>query len=328
MWYAGRPVSWPSAPLVPNYTAHGLAGLALSPDGLVWDRVDGPMQGGSVLAPNEDWWAFDTVHLSVGSVAIDSSDIVRADAGVYFMYYAGGNRQAVSIGGNDVPGARTAIGVAISKDGEHFTRVEGEHPSGAVLQPGDEGAFDQLLVAGPFVTRPRKPLKGGWKYVMHYFTLDEGRRRFAIGRALSRDGLKFERAGSGPVITGDGEVFAEKGVMRCCVVERTDGLFVMFVECIDGDGVHRIAMTESEDCAMWGRLKVVLGPGEGDAWDAKGVSHPSAVMMDEGKVRLYYVGRGSTFDTDKGTGSGVGVAESEGEDWAVLRRIQTAGGTE
>lgn len=324
MWYSGRPRSWSSASLAPPGTLSGFAGLAMSDDGLVWERVSGPLEQESVLAPNEDWWTFDTVHLAVGSVAIDSSDIVRADAGVYFMYYSGGSREKVNIGGSKLSGARMAVGVAISKDGEHFTRIEGDHPSGAVLQRGEPGSFDELFVAGPCVIRPRKPLRGGWKYVMHYFTLDERSGRFAVGRALSKDGLTFSRGGDAPALTGEGAEFAVKGVSRCCVVERGEGRFVMFVECVDGEGVHRIAMCESDDCEKWGELQVVLEPGDGDAWDAAGVSHPNAVAVDDGKMRLYYVGKGRDHDVERGQGTCIGVAESDGEDWTTLRRIPTA----
>lgn len=323
MWYSGRPRSWSSSSLTPPGTLSGFAGLALSDDGLVWQRVSGPLACESVLAPSEDWWTFDTVHLAVGSVAIDSNDIVRADAGVYFMYYSGGSREKAEIGGSNVSGARMAVGVAISKDGEHFTRVEGEHPSGAVLQGGEPGSFDEQFVAGPCVIRPRTPLRGGWRYVMHYFTFDKRSNRFAVGRAVSKDGLTFSRADDGPVLTGEGADFAAKGVSRCCVVEKNAGLFVMFVECVDREGVHRIAMCKSDDCEKWEKLQVVLQPGDGDAWDAAGVSHPNAVVVDDGKVRLYYVGRGRDHDIDQGQGTCIGVAESDGEDWNALRRIPT-----
>lgn len=323
MWYAGRPLHWASSAKAPPGTSHGLVGLALSADGIKWDRVEGPLEAHSVLAPNDDWWTFDTIHLSLGSVSIDSNDMVRADAGVYFMYYAGGTAEKVAVGGAEVAGARMAIGVAISKDGEHFTRIEGEHPSGAVLERGDEGAFDELFVAGPCVVRAKTGASNAGKYVMHYFSFDERRGRFAIGQATSKDGLRFERAKKEPVITGEGCAFAERGVSRCCVVERAAGRFVIFVECVDGEGVHRIAMAESSDCQTWGDLKVVFEPGEAEAWDCKGVSHPSVVRMDDDQMRLYYLGRGSEYDAEKGTGSGIGVAASKGADWTRLERILT-----
>lgn len=320
MWYAGRPRNWASSSQTPPDTGDGLVGLALSVNGLSWERVDGPLDMHAVLAPNDDWWAFDTVRVGLGSVSVDSTEIVRADGGVYFMYYAGGNAEKVTVWGNEIAGARSAIGVAISKDGEYFTRLEGEWPSGAVLERGAEGAFDELFVAGPCVVKVREGGSRG-KYVMHYFSLDKESKRFAIGQARSKDGLRFERVRTTPVVTGEGFAFAERGVSRCCVVEREAGRFVMFVECVDGDGVHRIAVTESVDCGTWGALKVVLEPEEGDAWDGNGVSHPSVVKLDDDRVRLYYVGRGHDFDADEGIGTGIGVAESGGGDWTRLQRV-------
>lgn len=333
MWYSGRPRGWKGAKGAPPGTLGGFAGLALSDDGVTWDRVKGPKDSEEVLGPNvEDWWTFDFSHLSVGDVSIDSNDKVRSDGGVYFLWYSGGDREEVTMpnsNGAAIAGLRSRIGVAMSKDGEHFARVEGEHPSGCVLDVGMPGAFDELFVAGPNVVRPAySPLRkaAGANYLMHYHTFDAATDAFVIGCATSEDGLKFVRDGCTPVLTGSGKGsgrFDERGVSRCCLVERNSTTCaVLFVECVDAAGVHRIAMTESNDGRNWGELRVVLDAGEGlDAWDGAGVSHPNVVPLDDGSVRLYYVGKSATHDIDEGRGTCIGLAQSRGGDWTAFDRI-------
>jgi len=60
------------------------AGVAISPDGIQWrrssDAVEGERSGtaaaldvGAFLLPNEDWWTFDTAHMSVADVQVRDS---------------------------------------------------------------------------------------------------------------------------------------------------------------------------------------------------------------------------------------------------------------
>jgi hypothetical protein len=70
------------------------------------------------------------------------------------MYFFGGDANEVEGGGG--VGEAMSIGVALSNDGLHWGRVEGEHSSGAVLEP-NEG---QLFVGWP--QAERAPPRGGW----------------------------------------------------------------------------------------------------------------------------------------------------------------------
>jgi hypothetical protein len=72
------------------------------------------------------------------------------------MYYFGGNYEAVSLAPhstNDktIKGMRMRIGLALSQDGIHWSRVEGEYPTGAIVDVGDAGEFDALFVGWPQV---------------------------------------------------------------------------------------------------------------------------------------------------------------------------------
>lgn len=325
MWYGGRPKSWEGTPRAPPGTGYGLIGLALSSDGVTWERVKGPRTGGAILAPNnEEWWWFDTAAVILGDISLTHSERVRSEGGVYFAYYAGSDGGDVEINGQNVSGARTSIGVALSKDGEWWTRVEGGFASGAVLEPGPPGSFDELGVFGPTVIR-KEGRDGLTDHIMYYCAYDSANACFSVGRALSNDGFEFRRdAGGKPVLvgsgTGSGE-FDERGFSRCSVVKKpsapnSDDTYIMFIEAIDGDGTHRIAKCESSDALQWSKPQVVLDVGkEEDAWDAGGVSHPSAVVVGD-TIWLYYTGRAS----GPSPRTGLGLAVSLDSEWTTFRR--------
>jgi hypothetical protein len=309
------------------------AGLATSEDGLRWTRVVGPKGGGAVLEPNsDDWWWFDTTHVALDDVDITSNALVRADGGVYFAYFSGGDNDTAIVDGVEVTGVRTRIGVALSKDGENWTRVEGPFPSGAVLEYGQPGSFDALGVASPSIIRFPKPptnplsriLTGRPEHVMYYHSYDPVTDSYAIGRALSVNGFDFSRDNNrdgSPILAGSGRGsgrFDERGCCDPCIVRRGLSDFVMFLTVIDGAGIPRIAMCQSKDALVWSPRIVVLDlPSLSDAWDAGGVSHPSATLIDD-TVWLYYTGRAkSAVDIDGKSTTGIGAAASIGADWTI-----------
>ncbi|GFR43366.1 hypothetical protein Agub_g4437, partial [Astrephomene gubernaculifera] len=81
-------------------------GVAVSRDGLHWFRGSDAVEGsrgaaaaadvGSVLAPNADWWTFDTCHLTPTDVQVFSnSSAGSGGVGVYWMFYSGGDYEPV-----------------------------------------------------------------------------------------------------------------------------------------------------------------------------------------------------------------------------------------
>uniref|UniRef100_A0A7S1X8Z5 Glycosyl hydrolase family 32 N-terminal domain-containing protein n=1 Tax=Compsopogon caeruleus TaxID=31354 RepID=A0A7S1X8Z5_9RHOD len=99
-------------------------GLLTSADGEDWVRHHGDKVFGSVMDCNtEDWWWFDVAGVRVYNVTKLKSDLVLDDDSVHFMYYAGADRTR-----------RRQIGLAISKDGIYWSRIEGEHHSGALWE--------------------------------------------------------------------------------------------------------------------------------------------------------------------------------------------------
>lgn len=326
MWYTVRPQKWDRVPEVPPGTLTGDIRLALSSNGLAWRRVSGPHSGGAVLAPNdEQWWAFDTGHLTGGSVVLSSPARVRADSGVYLLYYTGGDTERVPLNDVLVPGLRMRIGVALSKDGENFTRIEGEFPSGAALDVSTTPAFDDLFIASPNVLHcPSAP--PDQRYIMFYHGFSSNDYQFAIGRAISPDAFAFTRSPlKNPVVTAEhappGTTWAAGGVCRPSVLRRTND-WIMFAEVIGKDGVHRIASCISTDGFRWSNLDLALDTGAEGEWDSAGVSHPYPVRISNGVLRLYYTGKSGKHDVDAGLGTCIGVAESNNPEWRSFSKIE------
>ena len=314
MWYIGRSNDKQWSEKIPSGMYSGSIGLALSTDGLHFEK-----QEKQVLTPNhEQWWAFDTAHISALSMFSGTSPIVRTDSSYFQLFYSAGDDELVeSFIEKPVPGLRMRIGIALSKDGEHFSRYEGQFPSGAVLDVGQPGHFDEYFVTAPNVIYiPEKE-----QYLMHYTSCDASSLRFHVGRAVSKDGFNFEREITDPInfpsSSNNPSDFDAGGHSRTCVVRREDGMYIMFVETTSKDRIHSICMTESKDAREWGPLQQILTPGPPGSWDDGGVSHPEAIILQDGTLRLYYTGK----NTDKHQKVCIGVVQSNGTDWSYLARL-------
>lgn len=267
--------------------------LATSPDGLVFTPIEGP-HAGAVLAKNEEqWWAFDTAHVALGDVVSGSSARVRADGDVVFLYYTGFS--AAMEPATKLRAGDGKIGVALSKDGQHFSRLEGELPSGAVLE-GDPDAFDAAGVFSPCICSI------GAKTVMHYHTYSD-KTGYQIGRAESDDGISFRK--TGPVLLAGDPNFLSGGALNPCVVKSEKG-YMMFVEAVSA-GRSGIALCESDDSKNWGPLKLVLD----DSHTSEGTGSPYTLPMSDGSLRLYYT-------RYEGNHCSLAFAESQGTDWSLF----------
>lgn len=126
---------------------------------------------GRVLGPNaEAWWSFDTRHISVSDVQIlGDSQGGRSDAGVYWMFTAGGSQEEAPLpprlarllgagAGELTKGWRTQPGLAMSPNARVWARIEtSDEPSGTVLPVGQSGEWDAHFIAGPQVAGPGFP---------------------------------------------------------------------------------------------------------------------------------------------------------------------------
>jgi hypothetical protein len=349
MWYSGRPSDADPLPraLAAACPAAGATGIAHSDDGVAWRRGEGDVAGkpgaagradaGRALAPNSDeWWWCDTCHATVSDVQVLGG---AGGGGVYWMFYSGGDFEAVEapralLGGSGdageaatAEGLRMRVGLAMSQDGRNFARIEGDHHTGAVLDVGSGGggssssasssssSWDSLYVSSPsvLVSGPSGDMR------MYYTSFDARSGKFAVGVATSKDGLRWERfaGGAAPIFEGTGQAWDALGAASVQVVRDPDdprGRYLMFYEAVGAEagGTRSIGVVASADGLKgWAPLasgsEPLLSPatrGSG-AWDAGGVGSPCAVPMSGGRWRLYYAGRGDGGD---GAWSGIGLA--------------------
>lgn len=327
LWFQGRDASI-SSDLVKLST--GKVFYATSEDGLSnWNmHPDSP-----VLLPSSvdgNWWWFDSTHVGLGDVVIpgqESQSIFQVESGVLMMYIFGGSRDEVSITTNDitqsVTGLKMEIGVAVSQDGAHWSRVEGDSPYGAILEAGTDNEFDSEFVGWPNV------LTVGSGIRLYYNTYNSKTKKFIIGAASSTNGIRFTKLGSifegGP----DGK-FDDMGCSRRHVIRLDNGEYRMWYEALSSSGVHSIGLAKSLDGLKWDRAgdEPVFKPSEDVlAWDAGGVGSPHVVWLPERRRwRLYYVGTASNPIGEGQSGAGylnsaIGIAESVDEEGTIFERL-------
>ncbi|XAR55882.1 hypothetical protein NMG60_11036115 [Bertholletia excelsa] len=326
MWYHGSSNGNPPLDSI---------GLAVSSNGIHWDRGIGPVQSsgdtGVVMTCGEDWWAFDTQSIRPCEVMIMSSTRVRSNSGVYWLYYTGysseeidfqdeymrfklQNPERVLTIDDKSKVFKSLPGLAMSQDGRHWARIEGEHHSGALFDVGSSGEWDSM-----FITSPQVVFHGNADIRMYYHSFDPENGEFAVGVARSRDGMKWVKLGK--VIGGGGVgAFDEFGAMNARVARnKRDGKYLMVYEGVASDGRRSIGLAASVDgLKEWMRYEgdAVLKPSEEDRWDDRGVGSPCLVQMDgaEDEWRLYYRGFG------QGGRMGIGMAVSEGSEIRSFRR--------
>lgn len=202
-----------------GYTWH--TGLALSPDGLQWERQ------GKVLSPGPAAWEGDYIAANGSALLVD---------GEFFYWYQAGRTPRIGLarsgdgrtwrklprpvldtgprGSWDERAAadpyviraggrfylfylgmdrarRQRLGVAVSSDGVEWYKLR----SNPVLEPGPPGAFDEIGLGEPAV----------WSSHGAYWMLYTGRDRHEnrrMGLARSADGVRWERVTAAPVIAG------------------------------------------------------------------------------------------------------------------------------
>lgn len=325
MWYHGRCSENPEFDSI---------GLASSSNGIHWERgavgVRSNADVGLVMSSSKDWWAFDTRSVRPCEVVIMSSTKVRANSAVYWLYYTGfssedveglddslklriKNPERVQLG-IDGRVSKSLPGLAMSQDGRHWARIEGEHHSGALLDVGANGEWDSSFIASPQVV-----FHGSGDLRMYYHSYDAGNGQFAVGIARSRDGMRWVKLGK---ILGAGAngAFDECGMVNPRVLRRgKDGEYMMVYEGVGANGRRSIGMAVSVDgLKQWRRVQEgpVFEQSDDGGWDSEVVGSPCLVQMDGDteEWRLYYRGVG------RGGRTGIGLAVSQGSEVNKFQR--------
>lgn len=315
IWFHGRDAAMSkgddSSILIKQPTGRIL--LAASKDGIKNFKFDADSP---VLNPSKeagDWFYFDSEHVGIGDIILPGMKVqskFNTQEGVFLMYIFGGNSDSIQIDDKKVKGMKMEIGLAVSQDGSHWSRVEGPSPYGSIIETGkDINDFDNMYVGWPTV------LEVDRQFFLYYHTYNSKISKYMVGLATASDGIKWKKIG--PILGGGGssnpDSFDSKGV-TCRHVSRIkqDGTFRMWYEGINKNGNSAIGIATSFDGIKWEKLSEdpVFKPNtiDQDAWDCASVGQPNLVWLDDKKKwRMYYVG--SDFEGQEG----IGVAESDDE---------------
>jgi predicted GH43/DUF377 family glycosyl hydrolase len=309
MWYYCRSSGFPAG-MAPAFGT-GTIATALSQDGISWQRVDGPLQGGAVMGPCLDANAFDSTHVATG-------DVIWQD-GRWLMVYFGGS-QEIPQGTKALyasPGYLLRLGLAESPDGVHWTRITGDKAGGAIVDV-DAG---QVYAAFPGIVS----LDNG--FLVHYTTVDK-LGRFHNSHVVTSTDLERWVPAKGFEFAADPLLHETAGIVtRDILPNPTDapGKWLMVYTARDGrpetDERRAICAAVSDDLVRWEHLsrQPFFTVGRQGAWDSAGVATARLVVTPD-DMRLYYYGW-SNASYEGHPGRGIGCAISPGRQLHSFRRV-------
>lgn len=171
-----------------------------------------------VLGPGKPG-SWDSFGVRDPSILVDDSGRVAYEGGAMVMYYTGSSHK----------GIRQCIGRAVSFDeGRSWTRS----PQEPVLSPSESG-WDSGLASTPWAIRDDEG-----RYRLYYRGAKGVNKDEAIGLAISRDGISFERYGEKPVLSaGDFADIPKKGRMFMGVVNVVRTLEGRYLLTFEGSSV-------------------------------------------------------------------------------------------
>lgn len=227
--------------------------------------------------------------------------VVRVAPDRWHLYYTGNSGQGAGL--SAFPG----IGVAISHDGRHWAKFQGNP---ILSRSGREGDPDAQGIAGGSVLSVHLP-NGRTEWRFYYTgcpTLGDDlflNQQKTICLAISEDGLHWTKKGAVLWRNPDHD-YTNVAVATPVVHQRPDGSFQMWFSQIGTRwGFYSVGYAESGDGLAWHRGPhygddLQLGPGAG--WEAQMVEYP-AVVPENNRLRLFYCGNGYG-------GTGIGTALS------------------
>jgi len=313
MYYYGRSKTFPKG-VAPGFGT-GSVGIAKSKDGKTWERFDGPLEGGAVFTANSgDETAFDSQHIGLGNIFYHE--------GEWLMCYFGGDATIpTEIAGSAVAkgyqykGYRCRSGVARSKDGINWTRVDGGAFGGAAL----EGA-DTIYSAFPNM------FHDGKQFVMVYTALTTKMFYWETRVATSPDLTTWTE--QGPLQwTSDPKDWEKMGMVTRQIMKnptRKGGKWMMVYASLDGNftpSKRKIAIATSDDAKVWTHQydDPVFYPAAMNSWDGEGVAYPHMIKVGR-RYHLYYYGFANGKFYPFPENRGIGLAISEPGDFPNFRR--------
>jgi sucrose-6-phosphate hydrolase SacC (GH32 family) len=187
-------------------------------------------------------------------------------------------------------GARDRLRISLARSAD--ARAWQPEPD-PVLGPGPVGAWDERAVADPYVIRIEP------YFYLYYLGQDRAARQ-RIGVARSRDGVRWEKLRSNPVVEMDEE---EAGIGEPAVWQ-SDGFYWMLYTVRDFAENRYLRLARSTDGVRWTRLAVQYKGTQ--AWNSKVICDPTVVV--EGGRILVWFGGGDVASPDENLHGQIGFA--------------------
>lgn len=188
----------------------------------------------------------------------------------WYMWYTGQNRET----------KRSAIGLAVSKDSEHWERIGGN----PVLEPTD--GWEKNNVMCPHVLYEdgifRMWYSGGEMYEPD-----------AIGYAESKDGIEWSRTPANPVIHPTAGWESDRAT-AACIVRRPNDYLAFYIGFANGFEDTRIGLARSQDgIHNWERYpgNPIVAPGPAGSWEDCNVYKPYVVRFRDRWYMWYNASR-------------------------------------
>jgi len=239
-------------------------GLATTADGEHFDRK------GIILSPDPGTWE--------GSYIAANGSAVFFGKQFWYWYVSG-------------PRGRHSLGLARANEWNYEGAKSWRKETRPVLEPGPWGSWDERAVADPYAIR-LEPY-----FYLYYLGQDRGARQ-KIGVARSRDGVRWEKLRSNPVLEADDNV-GEPAVWQ------SHGFYWMLYTAREAGEVRRMRLARSVDGVRWMKLAAEFGGTQ--AWDAKVMCDPSVVVL--GDRVLVWFGGGDVARADENMHGQIGFGE-------------------
>lgn len=260
------------------YSAYGAhhrweIAAAVAPDGINWTKL------GVVFAPDTTAAAWDSTTIAFPSVIVDP----EAPPGERFRMWYAGKRDALYDG----------FGYATSPNGRDWTR------HGRVLAVGPRGDWDGAQIVDPCVVR------AGAGYRLYYCGSRDADGLFAVGVALSADGVNWVKHPDNPIYD-PGAGGEQSGLYTAEVVPREDGSSILFASAPTREKEYEVHAVYSADGLTFDPdgQEVVLAPSRDGTWDDAMVYGMDGIERGD----YFYLWFNGIYDLNVTQGGEVGLA--------------------
>lgn len=319
MYYYGRDsLFWNYNITADPYFPTGYIGLVESIDGLHWKSIKGNYHKGRIMQPTNDNMSYDNIQIGV-------SDVIEKNDNTFIMHYFGGTEEKLE---KINIGLRMRCLTADSHDGKNWFKY-----SFPIIDVGKKNEWDNIFTTCPRVI-PVDPdnLDGKWLITYHSLMFDNySKPIFKIGVGITNNKYGLGSVTKKGIILEPGKKgsWDEECVSTRHVIHYNNSMY-MFYEGMK-EGVWAIGLAYSNDKGnTWHKLRIKGKKDPGgpifearynnkNAWDNYGVECPWIVKKQNGELRMYYLGIGSTKEGNLTTA--IGCADCINNDLTKWKRV-------